>query len=497
MKKDFLLLTLCIQVLFMSTVTAQIADLKGRIVEGKTDSPVEGVHIRLTGVTDTSKMHLATSGADGSFAFSRLPRQPYKIDVTRIGYKKLSGTIQIDRAEVDIGNLRMAESAIPLREVVIEGILPPVEQMGDTTEYNARSFKTNPDASAEDLIAKMPGMLVDNGSVKAGGEVVQQVLVDGKPFFGRDPTIALRNLPADLVEKVQVYDKKSDQAELTGFDDGKVTKTSNIVTKPERRTTQFGKLNGGYGEDSRYTAGGNINFFAGERRLTVIGLSNNVNQQNFSIMDLLGLFGSGGPQGGAAAGGSNSDPLGDGNIFGNFSSAGLRTVTNFLVGQQNGISSAHSLGTNYNDSWGQNLAVSGSYFFNLIDNENDQTLNRQYLLSPDSSSFYREKSIAESKNYNHRIDLRFQYSIDSSNSLIITPRLNFQDNRSSSSLTGISSLSETVPLNQVDNSTRASAWGYNLSTNILFTHRFSTRGRTISFDFGVDANRKDGTRNLQ
>lgn len=497
MKKKFVFLALALQILSAFPVAAQIAGLQGRIVEGKSDSPIEGVHIRLTGQTDTSKVYVATSGVDGSFAFSHVQMQLYKFDATRIGLKKLTMIIQVDRANVNIGNLIMLESAIPLGEVIIEGIQPAVEQMGDTTAYNARSFKTNPDASAEELISKMPGIVVGSDGVKVGGEAVGQVLVDGKPFFGRDPTIALRNVPADLVERVQVYDKKSDQAELTGFDDGKSTKTINIVTKPDRRTTQFGKINGGYGEDSRYTASGNMNFFAGERRLTIIGLSNNVNQQNFSIMDLLGLLGSGGPQGGAAAGGNNSDPLSDGTILGNFSSAGLRTVTNFLVGQQNGISSVHSLGVNYNDSWGTNLDVSGSYFLNLIDNRNDQSLNRQYLLAQDSSSLYSERSFNESKTYNHRIDLRLQYSIDSSNSLIITPILNFRDSRSSNSATGIRSLSETLLINEARNSTQASAYIYNLMTNILFTHKFSTTGRTISVDLGVVANRQGGTRNLQ
>lgn len=521
MKRKFLSLTMSLLFFLPSTVSAQNARLTGRIVENKNNSPLFSVDLRLTAVNDTSEVHQTTSRADGSFAFHSLRMQSYRLDATHIGYQKLTRTVQIDKAEVNLGDLKMVERVIQLGEFLVKGRLPTAMQVGDTTVYNALSFKTNPDAAAEDLLAKMPGIVVENGSIKAEGEEVQQVLVDGKPFFGRDPMLALRNLPADVVEKIQVYDKMSDQAEFTGFDDGQSIKTINIITRMNRRNSQFGKVSGGYGKDDRYLAGGGMNFFSGARRVSVIGLSNNVNQQNFSMQDLLGVvgntdrpggfggggfggggfggggFGARGGGGGGQGGGRRAGPPGGGMMSGSFSPGPGANVGNFLVGQQNGINSVHSLGTNYGDAWGEHLEVNGSYFFNLTQNKNPRTLNTEYFLSADSSTYYNENSSAESKNFNHRTSFRFQYSIDSANSLIVTPQLSLQDNNSSRSFAGLNSISTTALLNQTDNNTRASTSGYNMSTNVVFRHRFHTPGRTISVDLGVSANKRDRTSNLQ
>jgi hypothetical protein len=149
--------------------------------------------------------------------------------------------------------------ALELGEVAVEAAAPPVTQKADTTEFSARSFKTHPDATAEDLLAKMPGISIRNGTVTSNGETVQQVLVDGKPFFGGDPTLAIRNLPADVIDKIQVFDKLSDQAEFTGFDDGQSQKTINLMLRPDRRNSQFGKVYGGVGGEGQYLTGGNDN----------------------------------------------------------------------------------------------------------------------------------------------------------------------------------------------------------------------------------------------
>ena len=135
----------------------------------------------------------------------------------------------------------MTQIPIQLGEVDIEGSPPPAVQKADTTEFNAGAFKTNPDALAEDLVGKLPGVIVTNGTVTAQGETVQQVLVDGKPFFGSDPTLALRNLPADAIAKIQIFDQMSDQAQFTGFDDGQSVKTLNIITRDEQTESAIRK----------------------------------------------------------------------------------------------------------------------------------------------------------------------------------------------------------------------------------------------------------------
>ena len=187
----------------------------------------------------------------------------------------------------DLDTIRLALDSKVLKEVVVVGQGTAV-QKGDTTIMAASSFKVNPDANAEDLVKKMPGITVENGTVKAHGEEIKKVLVDGKPFFGDDPSVALRNLPADVIDRVQVYNKLSDQAELTGFDDGSSSKTINIVTRKDAKISQFGKFTGGYDFDDKYLVAGNLNIFKGPRRFTFTGMSNNVNMQNFAMQDLVG-----------------------------------------------------------------------------------------------------------------------------------------------------------------------------------------------------------------
>ena len=164
--------------------------------------------------------------------------------------------------------------------------------VGDTIQYNAGSFKTQPNASVEDLLKKLPGVKVDkDGTVKAQGEKVQKVLVDGKEFFGNDPKMATKNLPADAIDKVQVYDKLSDQAQMTGFDDGNSEKTINLKLKKDKKKGAFGKVNAGAGTDDRYQGKFNVNSFKGARQMSVIGMANNTNAEGFSFMDILNFTG--------------------------------------------------------------------------------------------------------------------------------------------------------------------------------------------------------------
>ncbi len=336
---------------------------------------------------------------------------------------------------------------------------------------------------------------MDNGTVKAQGEDVKQVLVDGRPFFGTDPTLALRNLPSEVIDKVQVFDKLSDQAQLTGFDDGQSVKTMNIVTRTDRRQGQFGRLNAGYGTEDRYTAGGNFNDFTADRRLSLILLTNNVNQQNFATQDLFGTSGGGGgPGGGGGAGFSGSRlPGGGTGRRGGGGGQGFspgQLPSNFLVGQQSGISSVHSIGSNYADSLGDASYLTGSYFFNRTDNSNPQNLTRQYLAEGDSISRYMEASDADKKNFNHRLNLRLETALDSSNALILTPQLFLQEN-SSASLTNGSNLTPGGALfSSAVNNSQTSTSGNNYQAHAVYRHKFTLPGRTFSLDFGVGGNSK-------
>jgi hypothetical protein len=326
----------------------------------------------------------------------------------------------------------------------------------------------------------MPGITVDkSGTVTAQGDQVKKVTVDGKEFFGDDATAALKNLPAEIIDKIQVFDKLSDQAQFTGFDDGNSTKSINIVTKTGTRNGQFGRVYAGYGTDDRYAAGGNVSFFKGDRRVSLVGLFNNINQQNFGSEDLLGVTSSsgGGRQGGGNRGAGNR---GGGN------------TNNFLVGQQSGISATNAFGINYSDKWSKKLDVTGSYFFNNSKTNNDQLTNDEYFIKDTANQFYDESNLSEANNFNHRINLRMEYKIDSSNSLIFTPSASFQNNNSDKFVSGTRYYTSNDKVSATNYNSNSKVAGFNTNNNLLYRHAFKKRGRTISVNVGVGANHRSG-----
>ena len=344
------LFTLLFSLFCSVSLFSQSFSVSGKIVDASTNESISAAHISLMHPWGDA-YKTAVSNNDGTFEITGISKGGYKMQITYIGYTDFVSEITISNQNINLGTLKLSEG-IELSEVEVTGKIPLAEQKGDTTQYNADAFKVMQDASAEELIEKMPGVVVQDGKVQAQGEDVKEVLVDGKPFFGNDPQAALKNLPAEVISKIQVYDQTSEQAAFTGFQDGETTKTINIITRPEMRNGQFGKVYAGYGYEDRYKGGGNGSFFNGDQRISIIGQSNNINQQNFSSEDLLDVTGSsrgrgrgrggrgGGGRGGSRGGGSSRD---------------------FLVPQQGGIASTNAIGLNYSDQWGKKVEVSGSF----------------------------------------------------------------------------------------------------------------------------------------
>lgn len=466
---------------------SQKNNISGKILDATNDEPLIGVNVVATNKKDTTQKYGTVTDLDGAFLISDVPDGSFELKASYVGFENFFRNLEISGA-ADLGTLKMKALSTQLQNVLVTGQQIRAQQSGDTTSFNAGAFKTNPDASAEDLIKKMPGITTEGGTIKANGEEVKQVLVDGKPFFGDDPNAAVKNLPAEIIDRIQVFDKLSDQARLTGFDDGNEQRTINIITKPGKNTGQFGKIFAGYGsrdlelKDNFYSAGGNINFFKGDTRISVIALSNNVNQQNFSPDDLMGVMNASG--GGGGRGGGRGGFRGGGGNTGNF-----------LVGQQAGITTTHSAGINYSDNWSEKITVSGSYFFNTSKNENTTSLSRNYFAGADSSIIYKENSLTTSRNTNHRANLRIEYEIDSSNTLIFSPRISFQQNDFTRNLLGESRYPDSSLINSLNNSNQSSGNGYNFSGNLTYRHKFAKRGRTASLSLNGSASNRlgDGT----
>ncbi len=493
MKSKWLILLL-ITFLCYSYTIAQTSAIYGKVVNDSDRTPLIGVGVVLY-TLDSANQFTATTGSNGIFSFSNINPGKYKLQTSYIGFQSVVTDVNVSKPTVNVGQLKLKWLATTMKTAVIVGKVTPVEQKGDTTEFNADAYKTHPDATTEDLVNKMPGVSSQNGSVTVNGEQVAQVLVDGEPFFGNDATIALKNLPAEVVDKIQVFDKLSDQSQFTGFDDGNSQKTINIITKKNRRNGTFGKGYAGYGTDGRYLAGGNLNLFDGTSRFSVIGLANNINQQNFSTEDILGALGGGGGSGRGGQGRGGSGGMGGGGGAGN--STGYSSgANNFLVGQQGGITTTNSIGLNYTNAWNNNkVRLTTSYFFNNASNTNNTLSSTIYTNGIQNSSILNDTNRSANSNYDHRLNGRFQWNMDSINSLIITFKGTLQQTKSSTGLSENSILGDFVQsLSQTNNS--SSNKGDDISENILFMHKFHKKGRTISFNIGSDINSKNTPGNL-
>ncbi|MEQ9285992.1 MAG: outer membrane beta-barrel protein [Cyclobacteriaceae bacterium] len=469
---------------------AQDFSLKGGLINAEDSTALVGATVQLINVKDTTKRHIAVADLDGFFMVKNLENAFYKLRITSVGIEPFSNFVKVGESEVNIGTLLLKPNDTMLDDVNVTGQVIPVKQKGDTTEYNALAYKTNPDASAQDLLEKMPGFIIDNGTVQAQGEDVQRVLVDGKEFFGNDPRAALQNIPAEMIDKVEVYDQASDQAQFSGFDDGETNKTVNIVTKSDMRNGQFGNVYAGYGlDEDRYHAGGTVNIFDHDRRISIIGQSNNINIQNFATEDLLGVVG-GGSRRGRTGGGRGGRGGGSGrrSIGGN----GGGSVSDFLVNSQGGISQTHAMGINYSDKWGEKLELSGSYFFNRTDNDSNQGIYQDFTTTDRT---YQEDNISYSTNVNHRLNMRLQYKLDDRNSIVMRPRVTIQKNDGFEN-TFSNTLTPKADLN-VENIFGSNLFGLDISNNFLFRHRFEKAGRTASFNVTTSYSEDSGDSGLR
>ena len=491
-------LTLIVVMLLLTgSAFAQGHQIDGTISDADDHTTMPGAIVKLIMAADSTRSTGMATDDNGKFVFPNLADDYYRLQISYVGFKTQEQRVKLAGVDKHVGTILMVRNPTTLKDVPIIAKEERVQQKNDTTEYNAKAYKVHPDATAEDLVTKMPGITSDNGTVKAHGETVQKVYVDGKEFFGDDATLALKNLPAEVIDKVQVFDKWSDQAQFTGFDDGNSQKAINIMTKSGRNNGVFGKIYAGYGylDDSKYSAGANVNWFEGDRRISVIGMANNVNIQNFATQDLLGVIGTASQRSGSGTNGGFGGRRGGGSI-GSGGYGGAAGTNNFLTGQQGGISTTYSAGLNYTDVWGKKkkVKITGSYFFNQSNNINNTDLTNQYF--NDSSTYYKENNSTTSRNINHRVSLRLEYAIDSMNKLIFSPKISLQQNNQNNTIFGQTTTGLTEFAGQSQSAYHTFNFGYNLSGDILYQHKFKKPKRTLAIDISSTVNDKTGNSTL-
>lgn len=467
----------CVGLMAQNTAT-----LKGKLVDSVGKQALKDASITVLEAKDSTLDVFGLAKADGSFIVEKISFGEMIVMIKFQGYEAYSKKINFSKANaaVDLGTIYLRLAANDLGEVTVTQ--SPITIKKDTVQFNASSFKTKPNAVMEDLLKKLPGVQVEaDGTVKAQGENVQRILVDGKRFFGDDPKLATKNLPPDMIDKIQVFDALNDQSAFTGFDDGNRIKTINITTKKDKRKGYFGRAVLGGGSDSeegRYDNSINLSHFNGDMQLTFTGQANNVNKQNFGAQDLFG-------GGGGAGGGRTVVVMGGGRGGG----GGAGTTNN-----SGGIVRTLAAGLNYKDIWGKKTEVSGSYFFNDMQTLREQNSFTQNLIpgNPDSSIFNSQLNNSVTKNQNHRINFNIEHQFDSSNSLIIRPNISFQETESATDVTTFSTRGTSKNLNNSIASTDRKNSGYNAGIEATFRHRFKKKGRTYSIAFNPSQSINDG-----
>ena len=395
-------------ILLAAQVQAQSGSVRFRVGDRTTREAVIGAVAELRSRGDSSAAPLYTaSGSDGRGSFHRIPAGDYRLTISSLGYDSLHRDLRVAAAEVILDSLWLTPRAEAIDDVVIETPALRSSVHGDTLSYHAAAYKVAFGADAGSLLAKMPGLEIADGGIAAQGRNIRRVYVDGREFFGNDVLSAIRNIPADMIESIDIFNTQSDQSEFTGVDTGEGFTALNIVTRPDKRRGAFGRLYGAYGIPDKYIGGGNVNIFNQDRRITIIGLVNNVSRQNFSFEDILGTT---------------------------EEANGTAANKNFMVKPLDGISTVQALGVNYSDDWGSKAKIAASYFFNRTDNRNVSQTEKQSFTSTDKLVLYDDENTSQALNLNHRFNSRLDYKIAADHSLMMRTSFSVQDNDSRNEL---------------------------------------------------------------
>ena len=271
-----LLLTLC-------SATIHAANITGLVKDMESGDPIMEAAVKLVNAKDSSFVAGVTTNLDGQFKLENIKSGKYVLTVSYIGYADTEKELTVGKSNLRLGEIRIKEASHMLGEVSVVAVKTPIKVMEDTVEYNADSYHTQPNAVVEDLLKRLPGVEVGtDGAITANGKTVSKILIDGKEFFSDDPQVASKNLPANMVDKLQVVDRKSDMARLTGVDDGEDETVINLTFKKGMNQGWFGTAEGGYGTDDRYMGSFNVNRFWDGNQITLLGNFNNTNQIGFT-----------------------------------------------------------------------------------------------------------------------------------------------------------------------------------------------------------------------
>lgn len=453
------------------------------------DNELAYATVMLLNPKDTTLANFTRSDEKGSFSFRNVKNSPYLLKISYIGYLPYQQHLPVSATETnDLGIIRAKPISNELMEVVIKTAKAPLRIHGDTIEYDATTFKVPPGSTVEDLLRRLPGIELDaDGNIKAQGKDVKKVYVDGKTFFSDDPKAATKNLGAETISKVQVYNEKSEQAKLTGVDDGKKEKAMNLELKDEFKKGSFGKLTAAAGTDERWAGRGNYNRFNEKEQLSFIGYGNNINQTGVNWEDY-GEF-----KGQNTFGGQDNGDFG-------FSQGGRY----YMIGGDGdvpiswfdgrGFTKNFGAGSNYNyDNKKSKFNI--SYFYNQTELDVDQYNNRQTFLS-DTTFFSADTTSKNDFRGNHSFSTRLEQELDSSNLLILKVNGRLGNNNGTNQQFQLFSDENNRPVNNLNINNTNDGDNWRIAAATIFRHKFKKKGRSFAISGGYNSSKNKGTESL-
>ncbi|MDF1673050.1 MAG: outer membrane beta-barrel protein [Vicingaceae bacterium] len=485
--------SLLLFVLFVGlTAFTQTVNLKGKVVDNENQSTMPGATVMLLNPSDSTFYKFGITKSTGDFSIKGAETGSYILQVSFIGYASYykDVTLTPENKEVDFGTIAIGtkKELIETFDVVAEMV--PVIINGDTVEFNAGAFKTQPEDNVKDLLKQLPGVEVDkDGKVTAQGEEVRKVLVDGKNFFGDDTKLATENLPADMVKKVQVYDDYSELSKITGVDDGDRTKTINLKIKKDRKKGLFGNVIGGSGltandwsnikdENGLYSGKFNINKFKDNRQISTLGMINNTNEQGFSYRDYINF-----------AGGA-SNVMRNGGGFRNLNNTSGVPLNN---NPNDGFSATKAIGFNWNEQLSKNINLATSYFFNEIDKQLYRKTDRQYINDDQNNFNSFEQENQFELNRNHRINIKYDQDIDSTQDLIIKGDFSYSKGNINAKSINETNNANGDFLNSTNNNNQSTGIDFRGSGDLTYGKRFNKKGRSFVTQFSLGNSKNEKT----
>lgn len=450
-------------------------------VQSTEGEPLIAATVMLLQAKDSFLLSFATTEAEGQFRIKGKQEGDFILRLSYVGYVPLDYPVSIHASgpnPVDLGTLEMEPMTQELKEVLVKSEKIPMQISKDTIIYNADAFQTAPGSDVETLLKKLPGIDVENdGTIKAYGEDVNRVFVDGKEFFGSDPKVATKNLPAEAVDKVEVYDRASDTEEFTGVKDGQDSKAINLKLKDDHKRGVFGRAEGGYGDQGRFRLKTNLNRFGGGQQISLLGMGNNINESGFGIQDYINFNGGMSAMGGGLQirKGSLDFPLD--------------------LGTENGFNTNWAGGLNFNQEFKPGSDIQSSYMYNRSDKDITQTSTKQNFAETGN---FREEFLNQSNLLSeaHRVNFTLDHKLDSLQE--VTYRTAYSRSRSRNQIyeqnevfDDRDSLSTSLLRQQFQNGTQD-----NWTNELSYRKRFRKPGKYLSISANFDLLNRDQDQDL-